>query len=166
MNVWILLKFSPTRGTKQQSYWSIGFYQTTILAKHYIRVSFGKNISCLCINFGVLCVMNQLCFKTRRSTHISLQYLLWLCTYPWSGLNIEYWCILQNKLLSTRASLPYRARLISAKSEKFLKLSNSPTTWCYKYREQTLFETDMLKNSVYVLRAGVQNSLVPGRRGA
>ena len=75
MNARILLKFSPTRGTKQQSYYSIGFYQKTILAKHYTRVSFGKNISCLYINFAVLRVMNQLCFKTRRFLQISLQYL-------------------------------------------------------------------------------------------
>jgi hypothetical protein len=135
MNAWILLKFSPTRETNQQSYYSIGFYQKTILAKHYTRVSFGKYTSCLYINFPVLCVMNQLCFKTRRFLHISLHYMLWTCTYHWPGLNIEYWRILQNKLMSTQASWPYRTRLISAKNKKSLKSSKSPTTWCYKYRE-------------------------------
>jgi hypothetical protein len=128
MNVWILLKFSPTRGTKQQSYCSIGFYQKTIFAKHYTRVSFGKNMSCLNINFAVLCVMNQLCFKTRRFLHISLQYLLWPCIYHWPGLNIEYWPILQNKLMSTQANWPYPARLISAR--KLLKSMKSLITWC------------------------------------
>jgi len=166
MNVWILLKFSPTRGINQQSYRSIAFYQKTILAKHYTRVSFGKNLSSLYINFSVLCIMNLLCFKTRLFLHTSLQYLLWPCTYHWPGINIEYWRKLQSKLMFTQWSWPYRSHITSAKDERFLIPSKSPTFWCYKYREEALFKTSMLKTKVDVLRAGVQNVLAPDRRGA
>jgi len=81
MNVWILLKFPPARGTKQQSYCGIGFYQKTILAKYYTSLSFGKNLSCLYINYAVHSVTILLCFKIRRFLHIFLHYLLWPCNF-------------------------------------------------------------------------------------
>ena len=123
MNVWISLKFSPTRGTKQQSYYNIGFYQKTILAKHYTSVSFGKNLSCLYINYALVCVMNELMFQdSLLLTHISsvlavTLYLSLALSKHW----ILAYTIEQTDVYASK--LEYRAPLILAKDEKFLKSS-------------------------------------------